>query len=316
MRISAVIPAYNAAPFLAGTLESVLAQTHAVDEIIVVDDGSTDDTAAIARRYRQVRYLRQDNQGPAAARNRGIQAARGDWIAFLDADDCWTPDKTATQLAALQRHPDLALIAADMAEIAPDGTTRIASMLAHHALREYFVRLDGAPVPAALSRLVRKNFIPTGTVLARREVLERLGGFDPTIRFGEDLELWARIAARHPIACLPQVQMLRCRHDRNATGQTQAMLEDLVRVMESIRRHCATELKRQGTDPDELVAQALWTLGYWHFSHGRAAVARTCFSRSLRERFAARTLAHWLASHLPSGWIPTARQLWQRLHER
>ncbi|BCX89701.1 hypothetical protein MIN45_P2074 [Methylomarinovum tepidoasis] len=314
MRISVVIPAYNAAPFLEKALESVQAQTHPVAEILVVDDGSTDATADIARSFPQVRYLRQQNQGPSAARNRGIQEARGDWIAFLDADDRWTPEKTSEQLAALRRYPQLALIASDMAETDSDGNVRIASMLAHHGLRDDFVHFDGAPVPDALSRLVRKNFIPTGTVLVRREVLQQTGTFDPDLRYGEDLELWARIAARHPVTCLPRVHMLRCRHGRNATDNTDAMLEDLIRVMDSIRRHCAAELKRQGTDPDELVAQALWTLGYWHFSHDHPETARPLFLRSLQEKFAVRTLAHWLASRLPARWIPTARQLWQHLH--
>lgn len=105
--ISAVIPCYNAAPFLRETVESVLKQTHPALEVIVVDDGSTDDSAAIAESYGPpVRVIRQQNQGQSAARNRGIDEARGQWVGLLDADDRWLPHKLERQLAALREAPD------------------------------------------------------------------------------------------------------------------------------------------------------------------------------------------------------------------
>ena len=104
--VSVVIPCYNGAAFLREALDSVLAQTRPPLEVIVVDDGSTDDSAAIAESYGPpVRVIRQENQGESVARNRGIDEARGDWIAFLDADDVWKPEKLARQLAAVE--PDV-----------------------------------------------------------------------------------------------------------------------------------------------------------------------------------------------------------------
>src|SRR5690349_5838732 len=100
--ISVVIPSYNAAAFVADGVESVFAQSYAPIEVIVVDDGSTDETAAALAPYLdRIRYVRQDNAGPARARNRGLQEARGQWIAFLDADDRWQPEKLARSCAVI-----------------------------------------------------------------------------------------------------------------------------------------------------------------------------------------------------------------------
>ncbi|MHC5139531.1 MAG: glycosyltransferase family 2 protein, partial [Planctomycetota bacterium] len=102
LTISAVIPAYNAAKYIARSIDSVLAQTHPVDEIVIVDDGSTDNTAAIIKDYGdKVRYIHQPNAGVSAARNTGIEAATGNWIAFLDADDEWLPEKIKRQVENL-----------------------------------------------------------------------------------------------------------------------------------------------------------------------------------------------------------------------
>ena len=107
LQVSAVIPCYNAAPFLRETIDSVLNQTHPALEVIVVDDGSTDDSAAIAESYGPpVRVIRQENQGQSAARNRGMDEAQGEWVALLDADDCWLPHKLERQLAVWRASPD------------------------------------------------------------------------------------------------------------------------------------------------------------------------------------------------------------------
>jgi glycosyltransferase involved in cell wall biosynthesis len=312
MKISVVIPAYNSAAYLAEAIASVRAQTRAVDEIIVVDDGSADDTAAVAETL-GVRLLRQPNTGPSAARNLALREARGEWIAFLDADDQWTPDKLVRQCAALARAPALMLIASDMAEVDAQGLTVIASMQAQHGLRTRFERLAGLPIPHALRMLLEKNFIPTGTVLVRRDALLAVGGFNTAIRYGEDLELWCRIAARHPIACLPEVHMLRRRHGANATDRTGAMLNDLISVMRALAADCPEMLCAEGLRPEALIAHALNDLGYWHFDHGRQRDARAAFRMSLAESPAARALFYYAASCLPRTAVTRLRQLKQRL---
>jgi len=308
--ISAIIPAYNSAPYVGQAIASVRAQTHAVDEIIVVDDGSVDETPeVIGGLGEDVRCIRQENAGPSAARNRGVAEAGGEFIAFLDADDQWTPEKTRHQLAALERHPELALVAGDMAEIDVDGRIVVPSVLEKHAIRDGFAELQGAPIPDALAMLVRINFIPTGTVLVRRKAIEEAGGFPEEIRYGEDLALWARIAARHPIACLPDVLMLRRRHGENATEAVGPLLADLVRVMDSIRRACSEALRSQGVDPDQLAANAWADLGYWHFAAGDLEKARHAFSASWRERPSRRAFFFRFFSMLPKPLVAALRRL-------
>ena len=105
--VSVIIPVHNGGRYLRAALESVFAQTYRPFEVIVVDDGSTDDSGVIAQSFHDVRYIHQANQGVAAARNNGIEAARGEFFAFLDQDDLWTPEKLKLQIAYLLSHPDL-----------------------------------------------------------------------------------------------------------------------------------------------------------------------------------------------------------------
>lgn len=312
--ISVVIPAYNSARFLPEAVASVLAQNQPVHEIVIVDDGSTDDTPRIAPLLApNIVYIRQPNAGPSAARNRGIGEARGEYIAFLDADDQWVPDKNAKQLAIITRHPQIALVAGDMTEIDTKGNIVTASALDAHGLKTRFQQLGGAPVPNALHSLLEKNFIPTGTVLAKRDVLLAVGGFAEDIRYGEDLELWARIAAQHPIVMLPDVLMLRRRHGTNATANTEALLTDLVKVAERIRDWENQILTHQDLDTSRIVANAWADLGYHHFDTGRFQAARTAFARSLHARTTIRAALYWIATMIPAAWIPTLRRLKEEL---
>ena len=164
--------------------------------------------------------------------------------------------------------------------------------------------------------MLQKNFIPTGTVLARTRVLRQLGGFNTSIRYGEDLELWVRIAARHAIACLPEVLMMRRKHGENVTGHSLQLQIDLVNVMRSLRGNCESELRRQGVDPDRIVADALNDLGYWHFDHGDTEAARTAFLASLRECVTVRGAAYSLAASLPQALSIRLRHAKQRLSNR
>ena len=304
MKISAVIPAYNSAEFIAAAVDSILKQTCPVAEIIVVDDGSVDATERIVRSLPgNVRYHKQSNQGPSAARNQGIKMAGGDWIAFLDADDQWTPDKIEKQLATLARYPELQLIAGDMAEIDSQNLLLTPSVLAKHQLLQGFRQLGGQPVPNALAALLKKNFIPTGTVLVRRDAVLAAGLFNESIRFGEDLELWAKIAARHAITCLPEILMLRRLHGNNATQLTGRMLADLVKVMQSLSSAVAAELRQQGLNPQQLVAGSYADLGYWYFSINDYGAAKPALWASLRAAVNRRAAFYLLCACLPLGWV-------------
>ncbi|GAW86828.1 conserved hypothetical protein [Bathymodiolus platifrons methanotrophic gill symbiont] len=294
MKISAIIPAYNSQDFILDAIKSIQRQTHAVDEIIIIDDGSVDNTQFIVQNLgiANIKYIRQENQGPSSARNRGIKIAQGDWLAFLDADDQWLEDKIEKQLEALALSPELHLIAGDMQEIGIDNKVITQSVLAKHNLLQKFQTNQSRAIKNALAELVQKNFIPTGTVLVKRATLIESGMFNNLIHFGEDLELWAKIAAKHPITCMPDILMLRRLHEQNATSSTTPMLIDLVTVMQSIRKHTKATLTAQNISANKLVADAWATLGYWYFVNVDYPQAQTAFWNSLKEQYNKRALIY------------------------
>lgn len=183
--VSAIIPAYNAERYLADAINSVLRQTRAPDEVIIVDDGSTDNTPEIAKSFGgRVRYVRQENNGPSAARNLGIQEARGDWIAFLDGDDAWLPWHLSEALKVMVNYPDAALFYGKAVGInenvcRPDGTEQV--KVRNVTLRDF----------------VKCNPVVTSTVVVRKKILISTGGFDKTFRGPEDYDLWMRIVNRY-----------------------------------------------------------------------------------------------------------------------
>jgi len=314
MKISAVIPAYNSQDFILDAILSIQRQTHPVDEIIVIDDGSSDDTQQIIQNQaKDVIYIRQKNQGPSAARNAGIKIAKSEWIAFLDADDQWTEDKIATQLSTLSLSPELHLIAGDMQEIGLNNEIITQSVLEKHNLLEKFQSNKSLPIKNALAELVTKNFIPTGTVLVKRTSLIEAGMFNTAIRFGEDLELWAKIASKHPITCLPEILMLRRLHGSNATSCTSLMLADLVKVMQSIIIYARHPLFMQHISANKLVADAWADLAYWHFTNEEFNLARAAYWNSIKEYPGKRSFAYFAFSSLPKHVIKALRKTKQKL---
>ena len=314
MKISAIIPAYNSQDYILDAIHSIQNQTHPVDEIIVIDDGSTDNTQqTLENQTSGIKYIKQKNQGPSAARNTGIKAAQGDWIAFLDADDQWTPNKIEKQLIALKHSPELHLIAGDMQEIDINNELITQSVLAKHKQLKQFQSNQSLPIRNALAELVNKNFIPTGTVLAKRSTLIEAGLFNAAIHFGEDLELWAKIASKHAITCLPEILMLRRLHGQNATTSTMPMLRDLVKVMQSIRQYSNDILVTQNINADKLVANAWANLGYGYFMNEDYQQAKSAFRNSLKEKLNKRALTYFIACFLPQKTIKIMRKIKQSL---
>lgn len=190
--ISVVIPARNAAATIRRALQSVKDQTRPVDEIIVVDDASSDGSAVSALSFPKVRLVRlAEQRGAAAARNAGIAAASGDWIAFLDADDVWLPEKIARQAAVIGE--GVSLIFCASREFAADGT----------ALGDTFRDRPVGDGARAWKDLLTRNFIATPTVMAPRALLTRLG-FDERLTVGEDQDLWIRLALEGALVYVPE----------------------------------------------------------------------------------------------------------------
>ena len=195
MRISVVIPTYNRADSLPRALSSVQSQTLPAEEVIVVDDGSRDGTESLIREhYPRVRYLRQRNGGVSRARNLGIAAARGEWIALLDSDDAWLPTKLAAQRAALRRHPWMRICHTE--EIWIRNGRRVNPMAKHGKSGGHIFR-------ACLPRCV----ISPSAAILHRSLINELGAFDENLPACEDYDLWLRICATEPVAYVPQPQI-------------------------------------------------------------------------------------------------------------
>ncbi len=184
--ISVIIPAYNAARHIVSAVDSALAQTYPAVEIIVVDDGSADNTPDLLRPYRQARkitYMRQENKGLAAARNTGIRASSGHYVALLDADDIFLPEKLARQAAYLDAHPEC-------------GISYCGLWHFNDAAPEKMLMLDYAYYSGAgvFPALLKKNFINPLSVVMRRSVFNTAGYFDESLRRSEDWDFWVRAA--------------------------------------------------------------------------------------------------------------------------
>ncbi|HEX7027981.1 MAG TPA: glycosyltransferase family A protein [Gammaproteobacteria bacterium] len=192
MKISVIIPTFDRAHTLKRALDSVLQQTLPADEIIVVDDGSTDETADLMRtEYPNVVYLRQDNAGVSRARNTGINAARNDWLALLDSDDEWHPRKLERQTEALRAQPQHRLCHTD--EIWIRNGRRV-NQMNKHAKRGGRIFQHCLPLCA----------ISPSSVLMHRGLLDETGLFDETLPACEDYDLWLRITANHPVLYLDE----------------------------------------------------------------------------------------------------------------
>jgi glycosyltransferase involved in cell wall biosynthesis len=265
-RVSVVIPAYNTEAYLEECLESVRAQRGPFElEIVVVDDGSTDRSAEVASRHGGVRVLRQPNCGPAAARNRGIAATSGEFVAFLDADDLWPAAALAARLEVLQRHPEAGLVFGDCRQFEEQSPwPRTLFDMGSWGLSAWG---DGGTVPDAYARLLEENFITTGSVVVRRRVLEEARGYAEDLRLVEDLDLWLRIARRHTIAWCARVCLLRRRHGANTSSDAEAMS---LAYLEVLRRQRAAE----GPDGERAISARLARLAAQEYMHLSAIALR------------------------------------------
>ena len=213
LKVSVIIPVFNGERFIREAIQSVMDQTYPPLEIIVVDDGSSDKTADIVRHLsgaRPILYRRQSNQGAAAARNAGVSLAQGEWIAFLDADDVWYPEKLAIQVEHFKTYPDVPFFYSDMDIIDDEGKVRQQAFLTE-VLRQ---RRERAKKDLVSIIFGDRPFPYPSTVVLRKDVFTQSGGFDPAFELNdhEDFDLFARVALAAPIHFIDQSLVKYRRH--------------------------------------------------------------------------------------------------------
>ncbi|MDJ0508850.1 MAG: glycosyltransferase family A protein [Crocosphaera sp.] len=234
VKVSIVIPAYNAMRYLPETLDNVLQQTYEAFEVIIINDGSTDNikewfTSILDNR---VRLISQQNKGLAGARNTGIENAKGDYIAFLDADDLWEPTKIEKQVKLLDNNPKVGLIYTGVAIIDSDGirTGRI--------FQEDF---EGY----IWKELTQKNFVGCGSVaMVRKECFEQVSNFDQNLgSFVEDWDMWLRIAVEYPFKVIKEPLVYYRQHPNSASKKWDAMEKSFEIVIEKAFKTAPKELQ-------------------------------------------------------------------------
>lgn len=214
--VSVIIPIYNAGRYLAEAIESVQSQTYRPVEIIAIDDGSTDDSAEVARRFgSSVLYRFQANAGPAAARNLGVDLSQGAFLSFLDADDLWVPDKLSRQMSILADDPDLSMVFGHVQQFySPelDEETRKKMNLTQEAMPGYHV----------------------GTMLLKRETFLRVGPFETSLKMGEFIDWHAKATEKQLKSfMMPEIVMKRRLHTNNMTVRERGSQVDYVRLLKA-----------------------------------------------------------------------------------
>jgi glycosyltransferase involved in cell wall biosynthesis len=212
---SVIIAVYNGERFLAKAIESVQAQTYRPLELIVVDDGSIDGSAGVARSYEGIRYLYQTNQGQAAAMNAGVRAAQGEFIAFLDADDWWGPDKLAVQMQYLLEHPAVDCVIGQMKNM-PEADGGLPLRRTRDLLLDEYAALC------------------VGTLVARRAVFDQVGDFDANYRYAKDVDWFIRAReAGVRMDVVPVAFLYRRLHGSNDSYATPARTRDFLRAVKA-----------------------------------------------------------------------------------
>jgi hypothetical protein len=297
--VTIITAAFNSAPFLEQTLTSVLAQTFSDFELLLIDDGSTDETPAIAETFartdRRIKVIRQKNGGTAAARNTALAGARGALFAILDSDDVWFPTYLAEQVAVLTNHPEIDVLAANALNLggAFDGQPLLA--------------YSGQPTlkHVSLKTLVRAEDSMSIMAMFRREVAERLAGFDANLRRSEDYDFWLRAAdAGFRIVVNTKPLGLYRRRPDSLSADELRMLQGVITVLRKLQPHCATRPELASAIDQKLVALTqramLANARAALLQHDREGLALHIGALAVATGAVRYRVAKWLSDHAPT----------------
>lgn len=300
-KVSVVIPAFNSAKYIAAAIDSALGQTYKELEVVVVDDGSEDDTGRVVRQVEgAIVYRYQANQGAGTARNLGVSLSAGEWIAFLDADDIWYPDKVAVQMQYVISHPGVDFVYSDIDVMDENGNlTETGHLLSKQSRRKKKPRenlvsvfFDGRPFPYP------------STVVVKKTLFQSVGGFNPNFHgnYHEDFELFARMARISDLHFIPRsLAMYRSGNDRGERGyrswdENGLVLLSCLRELSAGDTHKLAVLQRY-------FAKHFSDWGKHCLAAGDCRQARECFQKSFSYApLHWKNLSRWFLSYLPPLW--------------
>lgn len=279
--ISVIMPAYNARPYIAEAIRSVLDQDYPNIELIVVDDGSVDGSAEYAESFgARVRVIRQANAGVAAARNKGLAEVRGELIAFLDADDVWLPGKLSAQVEYLRQHPETAVVYGVFARwhANPDGSFDKPPVPVVKDPQKLLVEAHSGWI---YTELLLDSIVCIITAMIRREVVERLGGFDQSLPTGEDYDFWLRMSRHFRADKLNRV-LAYYRMNASSITKTPCAENNEYLVLKKALDQYGLVGPNGASVADELVKRRMFQLcfshGYFHFwSGGKPCISLKAF---------------------------------------
>ncbi len=302
--VSIVIPAYNAECHIAATVRSVLSQTYGEYELIIVDDGSSDRTAEIVGTFlphEKITCIRQRNGGVSRARNTGIHAASGKYVAFLDSDDLWLPTKLARQVAYLDRYPRIGVVFSDC-EIRDENDVVTRSYLSTKAnYRLLLAQKDD--FKDAFPVLLEEMFMIPSTLMIRRECFDLAGMFDEDIPTVEDRDLVLRLAMHCGIACIPEVLVSKIEYGANLSSDYERAVFYRYVVYKKLYDHSRKFLEPYWEKFSRIFADRALTAGRLYLVVPDERKARRCLSLSFRLKPRARTLLLLIASFMPTFFI-------------
>jgi glycosyltransferase involved in cell wall biosynthesis len=304
---SVVIPVYNGAGYIARSVGSALRQRGVRTEVIVIDDGSTDGSGAVAANVdASVRVHRCVNGGQAAARNLGITLARGEFVAFLDADDWWEGDKLQAQDALFQADPALHVVFSDFRGVGPDGSPSgwqggLVEQLPTLGLTLTRRTDDGYSLSGRVADalICHTSFMHPSTMVVRRSVLIECGGFDATMSPAEDLELWIRLARDYKAGFVGRVVATVDQRPGSQGRQFLRMSEQVIRLYSGLRER--SEGSWHVRSHIERYLEARHVAAGWHYRQaGKQREARRHYWAALRKRPRLRTAVGLVRTYLPS----------------
>ncbi len=267
--VSVIITTYQRSHLVAQAIESVLAQTYTDYEIIVVNDGSTDTIKEVLASFgEKITAIHQENKGVSAARNTGIDAAKGRYIAFLDDDDLWLPNKLEKQIACLESDPNIGLVYSDMLCFNEKGV-----------FPDTWAKANPTPPVQQLWILFVRNFIPTPSVVVRRECLDKVSGFDETLTTCEDYDLWLRIIEKWSVHFLNEPLVYYRRSANNSQSNEERQLVNWLCVKEKAFRRNPGLQQLPLMVLDQCFYNGYLSLAYIYISRYQGAIARQALER-------------------------------------